>query len=152
MKLLSLSQQDWGPSRFAEARWTCPLLCAFWRIILATLKLGDLLSYIKGCSNGRSKHVLRNLRQIKVALIILWERMSICVPVPGLCFLEGLYRTDDIVTIVSTKHPLTFFYNDNRPKGCKAIIMVKGSWQVTILDYIVVCPINLSTSRIVGSN
>ena len=53
--------------------------------------------------------------------------MSICVPVPGLCFLEGLYRTDDIVTIVSTKHPLTFFYNDNRPKGCKAIIIVKGS-------------------------
>ena len=75
---------------------------------------------------------IRSLSQTRVALTILWERVSVCARVPCSCFLRGLYRANDTVIVVLTMH-FDSFYNDDCPQGSCAIILVKGGWQVPLV-------------------
>lgn len=54
----------------------------------------------------------RSLSHTTITLTILWEIMSICARVACLCFLRGLYRTDDTITVVLTMQSSISCNND----------------------------------------
>ena len=73
---------------------------------------------------------LQRLSQTRVALTILWERVSVCACVPCSCFLESLYRADDTTTIVLTVHSDPFC-NDNCPKQLRGFELERDTWKET---------------------
>ena len=77
--MLILCQLESDPSNFMEIRQPSFFSCASQRIRLAVVKLGELLSYVKGYPDGWFRHTC-------------------------LCFLEGLYSVDENVNVVLSRH------------------------------------------------
>lgn len=67
------------------------------------MKLGGLLSYIKGCSDGWFRHAPLKLKSDENNSSCLVEESEYAC-VPYLCFLEGLYSADENVIVVLTMH------------------------------------------------
>ena len=86
-----------------------------------------LSSCTKGCSDWWSRHVPSKFKSNNInSLSYLWERVSSCVSIPCLCFLEGLYRVDDTTTVVCWLGTLTFFCNVLRAAGQSSQLRAVG--------------------------
>ena len=100
-----LSQLVSSPSSMTEVRRPSSFLRVSRRIRLSIIKLDEFHSYIKGRPDRWCGHAPPKLKLDKNnSSCFVGESEHMCVCVPCLCFSEGLYRTNDIVIVVLTRH------------------------------------------------
>ena len=133
--MLILSQLESDPSNFMEIRQLSFLSCASHRIRPAVVKLGELLSYIKGCTDGWSGHTSPKLKSSKDnSNYLVREKVNVHMCVYFVCASLRVYIMLMKMSMQCYLGTLTFFCNDDCPAGRWAIIIILGGWQVPSAD------------------
>ena len=103
--LLMLSQLESSLSSFVEVRQTSSLLRVSWKVCPTVLEPNGLLFYTKGCPDQWSGHAPSKIKSNKSSSnYFMRESECMYVRIPCSCFLKGLYKVDDTITVVLTMH------------------------------------------------